>query len=124
MRSNVITALQSYVLIITLVFLGFGCGIKDDNKNETGKEVKKAGIPMLDIDSPDLSYETTDNDVLVKGTTDQDWVFVGNKIVNVSSGSFQTMITLAEGLNIIPVEAGNGFTTTTINLKITKYIYE
>ncbi len=117
-------AIKIYPILICLIFLSSGCGGADSGNSANMATKSAIGVPILDIESPDLVSETNGNEVFIKGSTDRDQVFVGNQVIQAIDGDFAATIPLKEGINIIPVEAGNGNTTTTINIKVTKNNYE
>lgn len=118
------------VLAIALVTV-FGNGCMDTRTVQTSlmdgvsaSREKQTNIPILDILEPKLTTSTTAQSMLIKGETDQEKVFVANKRVDVTDKEFTARVDLKKGLNIMLVEAGNGLTTTTISLQITRNHYE
>lgn len=104
----------------------FGNGCREVTNSSQSPQINHkakstaSGIPMLDVTHPSLATSTSAESIQIKGETDQDTVYVANKAITVQSGEFATSVDLKTGLNIISVETGNGFTTTTISLQITK----
>lgn len=75
---------------------------------------------MLDIASPSLITTTTKDKIEISGTTDQEMVYILNTPIKTPSGAFSSMVVLDKGTHMVPVSAGNGLTTTTISIQITR----
>ncbi|MBD3281531.1 hypothetical protein GF391_02180 [Candidatus Uhrbacteria bacterium] len=117
----------SIVILAIAMFAVFGNGCTELTDNQTtlpGEDgdfqKKQSSIPILDIIEPGLATTTRAESMIVKGETDQEKVYVANQAFDVINGEFAARVDLKPGLNITTIEAGNGFTTTTINLQIIK----
>jgi hypothetical protein len=114
----------SFAILIIALFMVFGAGCEDLGLNdepvvETKKEVK-LGIPMLDITEPGLTATINEEQLRIVGETDQEKVYIMNAPFDAPGGTFDAIILMDPGVHDVPISAGNGLTTTTISLKITR----
>ncbi|MDF1497435.1 MAG: hypothetical protein P1P90_05250 [Patescibacteria group bacterium] len=113
----------SFIVLVIAMFVVFGGGclqVEDVARDNSPQESKTSGIPMLDITSPDLISTTTEDNLKITGTTDQPKVYVSDVPYDAPSGAFNAVVILKNGEQTIPVSVGNGLTTTTISLLITR----
>jgi|GEM_PF-1711550 len=114
------------IILITLfvIFGGMGCNQKIDDLNKADVVKKYSGIPLLNIEFPGLSAEIYSETVRIQGETDQEKVFIMGAEYDVMNGKFDVALSLDLGEHLVPVWVGNGLTTTTISLQITRKSYE
>jgi len=113
----------SFAILILALFVVFGAGCEklglEDKIEDTPKQ-SKSGIPMLDIIEPGLTATIIDDKLRIVGTTDQKEVYIKNMKFDAPEGRFDAIVLMDVGLHEVPVSVGNGLTTTTISLKITR----
>ena len=110
----------SFVFLIVALFIMFGAGCLDVEELAPPSKLSVSGVPMLDIIAPELVTSTSANKIQITGSTDQKQVFINKMPFDVLDGVFSALVVLESGEHNIPVSVGNGLTTTTISLLITR----
>ena len=108
------------MLLLSIVFAaGCNSGVYEENAN-VQENYKDTRIATINILEPGLNTTTSEQTVTIKGQTDQEFIYIAGELNTPVNGIFIATTTLQEGLNIIPIYTSTSFTTTTINLKVTK----
>lgn len=79
--------------------------VSSEKKTKIFNVIYKSEKPKLEISEPTDGSKTNKTDITIKGTTDKEtYIKINNlPIVVDSQGNFQTMVTLKDGENIIPI---------------------
>ena len=111
------------ILFIIIPILGLGCSNTTSDQARIDintQEVGDSRIAKLNILEPALNSTTTEAQIIIKGETDQKFVYIADKLYHPENGIFIAPYELQDGLNTIPIYTSTSFTTTTINLRVTK----
>lgn len=97
--------------LVALACLGAGCG-------RTAAPTEILTLPEVRIERPANEFKTTNASIDIVGSSNRPEIVVAGTSHLVIDSAFSVPVELAPGRNMIPIQAGNGYSTTTLHVTI------
>jgi len=98
------------LLVVSVWVLGAGCQSTLSNT----ASLPSAGVPELQITSPVNGFQTLEDAIMIAGYADTEFVTVNSISYTLEQPTFEIPTPLHSGMNTILIEAGNGYSTTSL----------
>jgi hypothetical protein len=104
--------MKKILLSLVIIVAGAGCA--------SSARPSMPALPVVNIESPANGTITASSSVQVVGQSNVPTIFVDGRVVDVPAGQFVVPVHLVEGTNPIEILAGNGYTSTSLILNVTR----